>query len=85
MNMRHALARIYSILDCDVKTCRAVYALDHTSYFADCEEQIGGFVGCQVGDARDDAARRDEDVAWDYGFEVDEGEGKGRLVEDLFP
>jgi hypothetical protein len=59
-------------------------ALDHAGDAPDSQEQVCRFVRGEVRDAGDDAARRDEDVAWEDGFEVDEGKGKGGLVEDLF-
>lgn len=81
--MRHALSRLYAILHGDVETTCAVDALDHAAHAADGQEEVCCFGGGEVGDAGDDAARGDEDVTWEDGFEVDEGEGKGGYVENL--
>lgn len=76
MHMGHALPRLDPVLNRNVQTTRAVDALDHPAHAPDGEEEVAGFGKCEVGDAGDDAARGDEDVAWENGFEVHEGVGE---------
>lgn len=83
MHMRHALARVRPVLHRDIQTRRAVHALHHPSDPLHSKEKIGRLGGGQVRDAGNAAARGNEDVAWEDGFEVYEGEGEGRYVEDL--
>lgn len=83
MHMRHALPRFDPVLNRNVQTTRAVDALDHPPHAPDSEEEVAGFGGCEVGNAGGDAARGDEDVAREDGFEVYKGVGEAGEVEDL--
>lgn len=46
-------------------------------------EEVGEFGRGEGGEAPVGVEGADEDVAWEEGFEVDEGEGVGGLEEDL--
>lgn len=84
VDVRHALPRIDTVLDRDVQTRRVEDALDHPAHAARRQEEVRHLGGGEVRDARDAAARADQDVAWEDGFDVDEGEAEGGEVEDLF-
>ena len=81
--MRHALPSIYTILDGDIESCSIEDTLDHTRDALNSEEKVLDLGGREVVQTGDNAARRDEDVAWEEGLEVYEGVGEGRAVEDL--
>lgn len=83
MDMRYALSRVYPILHGNIQARGAVYSFHHLSNPADCEKEVTCFGGGQVRDARYDATGRDEDMAGQNWFEVNEGKGKWCLEEDL--
>ena len=81
--MRHALPSVHAVLDRDVQAAGPVHALDGPADAMDRGEEVGCFFGRQARDARDGAARADQDVAGEEGLDVHEGEGEGRAMEDL--
>ena len=84
VHVRDALPRVRTVLHRDGERGRArVRALEGAPDARDDGEQVPGFGGGEVAQARDAAEGRDEDVAGEDRLEVDEGEGVGCFVEDL--
>jgi hypothetical protein len=81
--MRHALPRRFAVLHRYIERVRAVDALESALHARDGLEEVGDFVGREVGEVRADGQGGDEHVAGEQGFEVYEGEGEGGGVEDL--
>lgn len=84
MDMRHALTRIDAVLDGDVEARRTVDPFNHPRHFTHRQKQVRRFGRCEVRNARDDAVRAYEDMAWENWLEVHESKGERALVKDLF-
>jgi hypothetical protein len=78
MHMRDALPRIHAVLDRNIERRRIEDSLYHARHLLRRQEQVLHLGGRQVVEARDDAARRDEDMAGQEGLEIDDCEGQTR-------
>lgn len=81
--MGDALPSIYTILYGDIESCGIEDTFDHARDALDGEEEVLDLGGREVVQTGHNAARRDEDVAWEEWLEVYEGVGEGRGVENL--
>lgn len=76
VDMRHALAGVYTILDGNVKRRSGEDTLDHARDALDCDEKVVDLCSRQVVEAGHDATGRDEDMAGQEGLEIDNGKGQ---------
>lgn len=83
MHMGHALAGVGAVLDGNVQGRGTEEALHGARDALHGQEEVLDLGGGQVMEARNDAARRDEDVARKQRLEIDQGEGQRCEVEDL--
>lgn len=83
MDVRHALAGVYAVLDGDVEGRGIEDALDHARDVLHRQEQVGDLGGRQIVETRHDPARRDQDMPRQQWLEIDDGEGQAGQVEDL--
>lgn len=79
----NTLPRGLAILYRDIQCIRTIDTLNHARHALYGGKEVGDLSGCKRREARDDAARADEDVAGEEGLEVDEGIAERREVEDL--
>jgi hypothetical protein len=66
--MRHALSSIYTILYGDIESCGIEDPFDHARDALNGKEEVLDLGGRKVVQTGDNAAGRDEDVAWEEGL-----------------
>jgi len=83
VDVGYGLSGVLAVLDGQVCGVLRVEAEDEVVDVPRGAPEVGGFVVGEVAEGRRDAAGNDEDVAWDKGFQVHDGEAGFGGEEDL--